>query len=206
MRWSLAGRSTRRVAWIAAPLAAVALSGCYTARIAIRADDLPRVIVAAVRAPDQEESAVDEVGRPVQTSGRLDAVVVLQPGPQRGEDRFEAPVLARLDESRLTVWNKEMLRSYEPYRIGRIVVERYDTHGASKAGLLLTIFGGAATVGGAILFAQVSHAHDGLPFFGIPIMTAGVGLVVGGVPLIVAANRAPASVIAAGPGGLQLRF
>jgi hypothetical protein len=206
MKWSFSGRSMGGVAWIAAPLAAVALSGCYTSRTAIRGGDLPRVIFSAARNPREEVRAVDETGEPVVTSGRLDVVTVLQPGPAIGEDRFEAPVLARFDDTWLTVWNKGKLRSYQPSQIGRIVVQRYDTVGASKAGVLLTVFGGLTMVVGGVLIGLIPAAHDGLPYYGIPVMSAGIGLVVGGIPLLVAANRAPAAVISAGPGGIQLRF
>jgi hypothetical protein len=194
------------VAWIAAPLAAVALSGCYTSRTAIPSGDLPRVITAAVRNPLADVTVDDEHGKPVRTRGRLDAVLVLQPGPQWGEDRFEAPVLARIDGDWLTVWDREKLRSYAPPQIGRIEVQRYDTVGATKAGVLLTVFGGLTMIGGGVLIGLIPEAHTGVPIFGIPIMSAGIGLVVGGIPLIVAGNRAPAAVIAAGPGGIQLRF
>jgi hypothetical protein len=206
MKWSFSGRSMSGVAWIAAPLAAVALSGCYTSRTAIRGDDLPRVILSAVRNPREKVSAVDETGKPVVSSGRLDVVTVLQPGPAIGEDRFEAPVLARLDGAWLTIWNEDKLRSYQPYQIGRIVVQRYDTVGAGKAGILLTVFGGLTMVGGGVLIGLIPAAKTGVPYFGIPIMSAGIGLVVGGIPLLVEANRTPAAVLTAGPGGLQLRF
>ena len=69
----------------------------------------------------------------------------------------------------------------------------------------MTALGAITTAGGAVLFAQVAHANDGLPIFGIPIMTAGVGRCAGGIPLIVAGKRAPESTVAGGPGGFTIR-
>lgn len=205
MSTSHAVRRLGAVGWIAAPIAAVALTGC-TVRTGIRPDSLPGVLMAAERNPHAPVMSAGEGNFEVQTQGRLDAVVVTRSGPNQVRNRFEGPVRARLDGVALMVWNRGTLESYAIDDIARVVVERYDHPGAVKAGVVLTVVGAAATFGGSLLFAQVGHAHDGLPFFGIPIMTVGLGLGAGGIPLIIAGKREPERWIAGGPGGIGIRF
>ncbi len=157
----------------------------------------------AARYPLQPVSTVDEQGHAVEIRGRVDAVIVTRTSVQ---ERFEAPVDARFDGPALTVWTRGTLQSYARQDVTRVKVQHYDTHAAVRTGTVLTVLGAAMTLGGTLLFAQVGHAKDGLPFIGLPIITAGIGLGAGGIPLIVAGNRPPAGMITAGPGGLQLRF
>lgn len=175
-------------------------------RTGIRPDSLPHVLWEAERNPHAPVTAVGEEDDEVQTQGRLDAVVVTRTGPEKVRNRFGAPVRARFDGTSLVVWNRGTLQSYTPFEIGRVVVERYDNPGAVKAGVVLTVVGALMTVGGTLLFAQIDHAHDALPVLGIPILTAGIGLGAGGIPLIVAGKREPEPMFAGGPGGVRIHF
>jgi hypothetical protein len=98
------------------------------------------------------------------------------------------------------------MQTYSPQDIARVVVERYDQPGAVKAGIVLTVIGSVMTVGGTLLFAQIGHSHDGLPAIGMPILTAGIGLGAGGIPLIVAGKREPQPMLYGAPGGLRINF
>jgi hypothetical protein len=175
----------------AACLALVSLVAC-TSRTAIRPDQLPRVTEAAAADPAEPVDVLDEAGQAVELSGRFDAVSVT-PGGGGPPDRFSAPIEARVEGQELMVRSLERGKAYALPRGPRVVVQRYNTKAAVVSGSILTGFGGLALIGGAVFmgyFVAQNNEFSGFGFVGgIPIMSVGLGLAGGGIPLLVAGTR-----------------
>jgi hypothetical protein len=173
---------TRGFATIAVIGAAVALSACSTTT-AIRPGDLPIVAAEAERGSDAARH------------GRLDAVVVTLRSRREAEDRYAAPLSARIDGVSLVVASEGREHRYAPGDIKSVEIQRYDTQLAIIAGTALTTLGAAAILLGAVAVGGYTHETKGNQLLaitlGFPLVTGGVGLAAGGVPLIIAGARDP---------------
>jgi hypothetical protein len=171
---------------------ALALCAC-TSRTAIRPDQLPIVTNAAAEDPKAPVEVVDAEGQRTELTGRFDAVAVTRAGIDEKIDRFEAPVTARFEGPLLRVNSHTRQGEYTSAMVRRVEVERYQTTRAIVSGSILTSFGGTFLVAGAVFMGAFLAKDDEYSAFGlvggIPMMSIGLGLAGGGIPLLVAGSR-----------------